>query len=242
MVVRGIRIVALAVTLAACGEDRGGGDAGTGIGESSSSPASTSTAATPGGPTTGGESTGPDDGTTGGEATTAVPTDAGSSSGATTDVGTGTDTGSDTGTGACGHEFTDPHGDGSLRLSGDEVFELGPGPYEFSSICVEGQARLLVCDETTVYIGKDVTTIIGGLGIGAAGDVPATVHFHLEPGSDETYVYFNATTQPISLVLYGAGAHLYFAVIGAMGAAIDGQVMLNESTYLGGTPEFPPCP
>lgn len=144
--------------------------------------------------------------------------------------------------GPCGDEFTDPQGDGSLRLSGDEVFVLGPGPYTFSSICVQDSARLLVCDETTIFLGDAATTVIEGNGIGPFGQLPVKINLHLEPDVGPYYIYFDASQASISLLLFATGADLVYALTGMSGVFIDGQNMQNSATYQAGEPNFPACP
>lgn len=143
---------------------------------------------------------------------------------------------------ACGDVFTDPDGDGALRLSGDDVFVLGPGPYEFSSICVQDSARLLVCDETDVFLGNEKISVIQGQGLGAFGTDPVVVNLHLEPNPAEAFIYFDAEVAPITLLLFASGADLTYALHGMAGVVIDGQNMQNNATYQGGGPMFPPCP
>lgn len=153
-----------------------------------------------------------------------------------------TDTTATTGADECpGDAFTDPHGDGSLRLAGDDVFVLGPGPYDFSWICVQDNARLLVCDETTVTLAGGNVSVIGGGGLGPALDNDITVNLNLTPGIEDTYLYFDATSQAITVWFMAMGANLTYALTGTSGVTLNGG-RFDMVTYQGGGPEFPSCP
>lgn len=91
-------------------------------------------------------------------------------------------------------------------------------------------ARLLVCDETTIFLGDAATKVIEGKGIGPFEQLPAKINLHLEPDVGPHYINFDATQASISLLLF------------ATGAFIDGQNMQNSATYQAGEPNFPACP
>ncbi|MEM9457704.1 MAG: hypothetical protein AAGF11_26230 [Myxococcota bacterium] len=211
------------LVLASCGD---------GTGSASDSMSDSNSGAEPG--ATSGSDSG-DDAQTGAElADTSVGSTTDSATSATATAG-----------GSCADEFgvfTDPHGDGSLRLAGDDVFVLGPGPYEFSWICVTDEARLLVCEETTISLTGGAITVIGGGGLGPYGDTPIQVNVNLPQGIEDFYVFFDATTAPINMWLEAIDANITFALTGTSGVMIDGSGSVDSATYQGGGPDFPPCP
>ena len=188
-----------------------------------------------------------DDGTSGGEVDDPDGVDgtADESGGSDEGHGEGSDGSDDGGSSTpCGDVFTDPFGDGSLRLSGAEVFRLGPGPYELTSICVEDEAQLQVCGSTHVILTGDVISVIGGRGLAPAGPFDVDIELTSGPEVGEVWIYFNDMLGYIALTFTG-GVPLsaFFTTAASMGVSLDGGGVTDATFFAGATTEpFPPCP
>jgi len=108
--------------------------------------------------------------------------------------------------------WDDPYGDGSLRL-GDRSLGLDAGPWPFSYICVHDQGRLNICEDTTIQLGSETNTVVGGLGMRNISGGPVRVVVSID-GPTESFLLVDLTDAPMRLILDAPDSCVVVAGIG----------------------------
>ncbi|MSP24952.1 MAG: hypothetical protein EXR75_07250 [Myxococcales bacterium] len=111
--------------------------------------------------------------------------------------------------------WTDPFGDGSLRLKGTNSAAFGKGTHEHSWVCAEDQAHITICDDTTLVLKGGAPTIIAGAGIGPTTSKVVTIEIltdssdpiWLRPDTQFGPIQFDVVTPNAPITIVHTGAH-----------------------------------
>jgi len=102
--------------------------------------------------------------------------------------------------------YKDVHGDLSVRLKGSETLGLDKGPHVHAWACNEDEARINVCESTTLTLTGQFPTVIGGQGIGPIGSEPVTINIFSQSAAP-IFILVDATA-PVTLNVVAPFAHV----------------------------------
>lgn len=132
--------------------------------------------------------------------------------------------------------------DGSLRLTGGQVIVLGPGPYEFASVCVQDTAVIRFCRSTEIRLTGEAPSVIGGGGIGPLTSKRGSLRIEA-PHKPPLYILVENKTAPVDLVIDSPKGNVTLAITGKTGVNVSGSPLgtMTHNAAWGDTHNFPSC-
>ncbi|HEY8210166.1 MAG TPA: hypothetical protein VIG99_21920 [Myxococcaceae bacterium] len=119
---------------------------------------------------------------------------------------------------------------------------LGPGPYDFSRICVQDESVIRFCRSTVIRLTSEATSVIAGHGIGPVNGERGSLRIEA-PHRPPLYVLVENTSAPVDLDLQVPNGTVTVAITGKTGLNISGSPLqsMTSNAGWGDTHNFPPC-